>query len=118
MKEEDTKKMYTYSRNKGIKMDTKTRVKLKLVGVLRKLYGKEECEIMLDREAKITDVIRKLVASSNEEFTRAFIDAELQDPRPNTLILVNGKEIGVLNGLETPVKNGDQIVLISVSHGG
>ncbi|MFX0092174.1 MAG: MoaD/ThiS family protein, partial [Candidatus Hodarchaeota archaeon] len=38
--------------------------------------------------------------------------------RPNALILVNGKEISVLNGLETQVEDGDKIVLVPVSHGG
>ncbi len=46
------------------------------------------------------------------------IDPELEDPRPNMLILVNGKEISVLNGLRTDIKNGDEIVLIPVVHGG
>ncbi|RLG92521.1 hypothetical protein DRO34_02380 [Candidatus Bathyarchaeota archaeon] len=102
-----------------IKMDTKTTVKIELVGVLRKTYGKEaEEKAVKGTTAKIRDVIRKLAENSSQEFKRALIDPELQDPRPNTLILVNGREISVLEGLETPVKNGDKIVLISVSHGG
>ena len=44
--------------------------------------------------------------------------ADLEDPRPNTLILVNGKEISVLNGLETILKDGDEIVFIPVLHAG
>jgi len=99
-------------------MPNKTKIKLKLVGVLRKLYGKENFEMEFNEEVEIRDVIQKLASSSNQEFKRALIDPELQDPRPNTLILVNGKEIGILNGLKTKVKNNDQIVLISISHGG
>jgi len=34
------------------------------------------------------------------------------------LILVNGREISVLNGLETKLKDGDEISLIPVVHGG
>jgi molybdopterin converting factor small subunit len=34
------------------------------------------------------------------------------------LILVNGKEISVLKGLETVLKEGDEILLIPVIHGG
>ena len=52
------------------------------------------------------------------EFGRTLIDPELNDPRPNALILVKGKEIGVLDGLETKVERNDEIVLIPVSHGG
>lgn len=46
------------------------------------------------------------------------IDPDLKDPRPNTLILLNGKEINVLNGLETKVEDGDEVVLISMLHTG
>jgi molybdopterin synthase sulfur carrier subunit len=49
---------------------------------------------------------------------RSLIDQQLEDPRPNTLILVNGREISVLDGLETQVKDGDEVVLIPFVHGG
>jgi len=49
---------------------------------------------------------------------RTLIDPELEDPRPNTLILVNGREISVLNGLETMLEDGDEIVFIPVLHTG
>jgi molybdopterin converting factor small subunit len=46
------------------------------------------------------------------------IDPELDDPRTNALILVNGKEVSVLQGLNTKIKDGDELVLIPVVHGG
>ena len=49
---------------------------------------------------------------------RVLVDSELEDPRPNTLILVNEKEIDVLNGLETMLKHEDEIVFIPVLHTG
>ena len=36
----------------------------------------------------------------------------------NALILINGREISVLNGLETKLNDGDEIVFIPVVHGG
>ncbi|GAG28848.1 unnamed protein product, partial [marine sediment metagenome] len=45
-------------------------------------------------------------------------DSKLDDPRPNALILVGGKEINALQGLETEVKNADEVVLIPMVHGG
>ena len=60
----------------------------------------------------------KLVESLSVEAKRLLVDPELNDPRPNALILVNGKEINVLKGLETELKDGDEVTLIPVSHGG
>lgn len=50
--------------------------------------------------------------------TQSLIDQQLKDPRPNVLIIVNGKEIGVLNGLETNLQDDDEVVLVPVVHGG
>lgn len=63
------------------------------------------------------DIIYR-VAEYSPKLKRTLIDPELNDPRPNAVILLNGKEINVLKGLETEVKDGDEIVLIPVSHGG
>lgn len=92
-------------------------VNVRLLGVFRVFSGKDSVSLKLEkpvvREAveKITD----LLSSGNK---RMLIDPELNDPRPNALILVNGKEISVLKGLETEVKEGDRIILIPISHGG
>ena len=50
-----------------------------------------------------------------------FVDILSGDPpRPtsNFIILVNGREISVLSGLETKLKSGDEVAIIPVSHGG
>lgn len=47
-----------------------------------------------------------------------FCSQELNDARSNSLVLVNGKEISVLNGYETQLCDGDEIVFVPVVHGG
>ncbi len=47
-----------------------------------------------------------------------FSDQELNDSRSNSLILINGKEISILKGLETKLCDGDEIVFVPVVHGG
>jgi len=66
----------------------------------------------------VKNVIQTLAESLPTETRRLLIDPELNDPRPNALILVNGREIGALSGLETEVKEGDEIALIPIAHGG
>ncbi len=95
-----------------------TSVKVKLIGIFRVLSGENRLPIELEEPAIVGRVIQKLVEAFSPEFKDALIDPELKDPRPNALILVNGKEISVLEGLETEVNKGDEIVLVPVSHGG
>jgi len=93
-------------------------VKVRLLGIFRVLSGKSRLPVELEEPAIVRKVIQKLVEAFSPEFKEALIDPELKDPRPNALILVNGKEISVLEGLETDVNKGDEIVLVPVSHGG
>jgi molybdopterin converting factor small subunit len=60
-----------------------------------------------------------------KEITRELpaLNQSLNDQKPeelktNALILVNGKEISVLDGVETKLKDGDELVLVPVVHGG
>lgn len=66
---------------------------------------------------RLKEVIKEIVEGM-PRLERTLVDPDLEDPRPNTLILVNGKEISVLNGLETMLKDGDEIVFIPVLHTG
>lgn len=94
------------------------RIRIELVGVLRELSGKSSVSLEFDGFVVIKDVISELVNSLPSAFQQFLIDPELNDPRPNVLVLLNKKEIGVLDGLRTKVRNGDKLVLIPVSHGG
>lgn len=92
-------------------------VTVRFVGVFRSISGKKELTIKF-RE---TDTVKSAIMKIIEELPglkRALIDSGLEDPRPNTLILVNGREISVLNGLETVLKDGDEVVFVPVLHGG
>ncbi|MEA2090125.1 MAG: MoaD/ThiS family protein [Thermoproteota archaeon] len=94
------------------------KIKVRLLGVFQSLSGKKTVLMELEEPSTVRKVVDKLVEVSSHQFKLALIDVELNDPRPNSLILVNGKEITVLNGLETQVKHGDELVLIPVRHGG
>lgn len=95
----------------------KMAVTVRLIGALRSTTGKGKLTIKMKNAVSLREFIKRMVKEL-PKLKRALIDPELEDPRPNTLILVNGKEIGVLNGLETMLKDGDQVVFVPVLHGG
>lgn len=92
-------------------------VKVRLLGLLKKAYGKSELSIELSEGSRLKDLISKITLES-ETLKNVLLDPELKDPRPNTIILINGKEISVLGGLEAEIKEGDEITIIPVIHGG
>ena len=93
-------------------------VEVKFLGVFRQFSGRNRVLVKLEEPPTVRKMIQKLTEAFSSEFKRALVDPELEDPRPNALILVNGREINVLQGLETEVKDGDELVLVPVSHGG
>ena len=92
-------------------------VTVKFLGSLRHVSRVHELALDYKECVSIGELVNEL---TNElpELKRSLIDPQLEDPRPNALILVNGKEISVLNGLETKLKDGDEIVFVPVVHGG
>jgi MoaD family protein len=92
-------------------------ITVKFIGAFRSISGKSKLLIRAKNTVPLNEVIKRII-EEQPEIKRALIDLELEDPRPNTLILVNGKEIGVLNGLDTMVNNGDEVILVPVVHGG
>ena len=93
------------------------RVEVRLLGVFRGLTGIDRLSLKVERP-DVKSVVKVLAKSFPAEARKLLIDPDLDDPRPNALILLNGREISVLNGLWTEVTEGDEITLIPVVHGG
>lgn len=95
------------------------RISVRLMGVFRTSAGAEKIQLTLEQPLTVRQLVEALVKQiGRSEFERYLIDPELRDPRPNTLILVSGKEIGTLDGLATQLRDDDEVTLLPVSHGG
>jgi molybdopterin converting factor small subunit len=82
------------------------------------IAGKDSFQVEVTNSATVMELIEKLTEIFTPSLKRVLIDPELCDPRPNALILVNGKEVSVLDGMNTRVYPGDEVLFILVSHGG
>ena len=95
------------------------RVHVKLYGVLKTAAKTERLELDFESPISIRQLVNKLVSViARPEFETYLIDADTKDPRPNALILVSGTEIGALNGIDSALKDGDEVVFLPVAHGG
>jgi len=95
------------------------RVRVKFYGVLKTAANTGGLELDFDGSVSVRQLVSKLVnVIGRNEFERYLIDADLKDPRPNALILVSGTEVGALNGIDTELRDGDEVVFLPVAHGG
>jgi len=90
---------------------------IKFIGSFRSLSGKNTLELKLEESSPIKDVF-KMIAEKLPKLEPALIDLGSESPKTNMLVLVNGKEISVLNRFETLVKDGDEVIFVPIVHGG
>jgi molybdopterin synthase sulfur carrier subunit len=90
---------------------------IKFIGALRHITGKTQLIINIDKEMTLKELLAK-ISQETPALEKSFGDQQTGDSASNALILINGKEISVLNGLETKLADGDEIVFVPVVHGG
>jgi MoaD family protein len=92
-------------------------VRVKFIGSFHSLSGKDTLELRLERPCRIRDVI-KMITEELPKLELALIDPGSENPKTNLLIIVNGQEMSVLDHFETAIKDGDEMVLVPIVHGG
>jgi molybdopterin converting factor small subunit len=96
------------------------KVSLRLYGVFRSAAGSEKVELNLALDEPTVQVAIADIATRSDltELKKLVLDGETLDPRPNALIMVSGREISTLDGLDTRLKVGDELALLPIAHGG
>jgi len=92
-------------------------VTVRFVGVLHQVFKKKQIRLRFSRSPTVKDLLEKL-AQTSPEARRSVLEMESDQIHPALLVLVNGKEISALDKSETRIRDSDELVLISVSHGG
>ncbi len=90
---------------------------IKFIGALRHMSGKTQLTLDLQEGFSVGNLVDSL-SKQIPDLKHTFCDHELNDARSNSLILINGREISVLDGYDTKLVDGDEIVFVLVVHGG
>ena len=95
-------------------------IHLKLYGVFRTAAKTNELVIeVAEKNPTVKSAITQLVSRKGfEDLRQLLLEEGSSDPRPNALIMVSGREINTLKGLETELNEGDELALLPVAHGG
>lgn len=87
------------------------------IGSLRNFFEKGIIIFNYENETSIKDLIN-LIININPRIKDIIISSQNNEFHLNSLILINGVEISVLNGLETKLSDKDEITFIPIIHGG
>lgn len=88
-------------------------MRIKMLGTFKRAFREED--LTFPTNVEVSKVIEKIARGYGEE---NLSEPAGQIPLQNAIILLNGVEIGNLEGLRTPVEDNDTLVFISVTHGG
>ena len=89
-----------------------------MMGALKEVSGISSEVLQFNCEVSVSAFIERLISLHGGAFEQSLRDPMLENPHPNALILLNGVEINNLQGLLTLLRDGDELVLLSVTHGG
>jgi molybdopterin converting factor small subunit len=92
-------------------------VRVRLMGLLKDAAGASESSLSLGDGSSLRGVLEALVETF-PGLGDALGDLAAANPPQGILVLLDGVEAGNLGGLGTPVRDGSEIVLVPVTHGG
>jgi len=93
-------------------------VKVKSYAILREIIGKESLRIIVDKNATVLTVLEDLVDRYGERLEKEIFNEAKTTLREYVAILLNGKNIQYINGLDTQLNHEDQLVILPILRGG
>jgi molybdopterin converting factor small subunit len=92
-------------------------IRVRVLGSLRETMKDNDVSLDLNDDVCLEGLIKTLISDYPQIETNLW-DRVIESYSPNALVLVNGVEAGNLEGLRTKLEDGDEIVILSVTHGG
>ena len=94
------------------------RVKVHTISAITKIVGQRELEVSLPDGSTLQALISWMVETWGEKISNYLIQPESTSPLPHIRLMVNGQDIGFLNGMETVLRDGDEVLIIPPVAGG
>jgi molybdopterin synthase sulfur carrier subunit len=94
------------------------KVKVKFFALVRELTGKREEIVDLNDQATVRTLLGKLVEEYGVKFRDYIFDPVSQEPRGHVQFLMDGRNITLMQGLDTALKEGTSLAILPPVGGG
>jgi molybdopterin synthase sulfur carrier subunit len=94
------------------------KVKVKFFAMVRELTGKKEEVVDLDDQATVRTLLDKLVAEHGGRLRDYILDTASNEPKGHVQFLMDGRNITLMQGLDTILKEGATLAILPPVGGG
>jgi MoaD family protein len=93
-------------------------VSVQYISLVKSYTNKSQDEITLPDTANLGRLLDQVAQTYDAKFTTEVYDPNKREMKQNFVAMVNGVLMDQLKGLDTPLKNGDKILLMALVTGG
>lgn len=94
------------------------KVKVEYLGFIRNMLNKRVEEFELSEKTLLRELLSKLSNLYGTPFKKEIFESGQKDVKTGFVVTVNGVLMGQLDGVETRLKHGDHVILMSLMSGG
>lgn len=95
------------------------KVKVHTILGIKKIIGKGEIEIPVPKGSSVKEVVAELAGTWGEALKKSLLESD--NPvtiHPYIRLMVNGRDIAFLGGMDTVLEDGDEILILPPVAGG
>ena len=94
------------------------KVKVHYLGLVKDFTKTSQDEFDLKEASPLSELLYNAAEKYGKPFTQEVYDPTQKEMKPTFVTMVNGVLMDQLQGLNTPLKNGDNVIIMSLMTGG
>ena len=94
------------------------RVKVHYLSLVKSFTKTSQDEFNLKEESPLSELLYDVAQKYGNPFTNEVYDPACREMKPTFVTMVNGVLMDQLQGLNTPLKNDDNVIIMSLMTGG
>ncbi|HKZ88562.1 MAG TPA: MoaD/ThiS family protein [Candidatus Bathyarchaeia archaeon] len=94
------------------------RVKIQYLGLVKTYTHRSQDELNIDEGTELSTLLSKIAASFGKPFNPEIYEPNKKEVKSTFVVMVNGVLMGQLDGVNTKLKNDDNIIIMPLMTGG
>ncbi len=96
----------------------KMQIKVHYISLVKSYTNKSQEEFSLNENATLAELLDQIAKRYGNQFIQEVYDPVAKEMKSTFVTMINGVLMDQLKGVSTPLKNGDNIILMSLMTGG